>query len=274
MTSVVISPVGEKPIGGAHPALGQTDSDTRERVDEAYPDLLLNARFLLPFLSLSATTLIGFGIVRGMCQAGVPQNCNLKGSNQIVQQLLVCLERCFLIVAVGSFGFLFPPRWRTSAQSIGRTVGLHLFALASCAAVAGVLTDVDIRSGMNGKRIVVGVLLILFLLTPLVYTLVAHNTLAQRLKSLGVFVCYTAFLAATAGIGGLHVHHWTYSFILLVVWQTPTRVKPEHEESTFHHLLVRWCHLASMFAVGILIQGFAAYSSLYFYISTSTTFND
>jgi hypothetical protein len=265
LTSVVVSPVGEKSVGGVQ-------NDLTDREDEGYPDLLLHRSFLLPYVSLCLTILAGFGLVRGMCDASIPDNCNLTGSNQIVQQLIACLERGFLVCAVGNMAFLFPAGWHTQTRSIVRTVLLHLFAIASCAAVAGALNDASIRSGMNGKRLAVAVLLAIFLLVPLLYTLGWHNTPRQRFKSLAVFLVYLAFLIATAGIGGLHIHHWSWSFILLVVWQTPLRVKETHEDSACHRAMVWWCHGASMFAVGVMVQGFAAYSSLYFFISKSKPF--
>ena len=271
LKSVVISPVTAR---GREKSVGGIQNDLTDREDEGYPDLLLHKHFLLPYLSLSLTIFAGFGMIRGMCRHGVPDNCNLTGSTQIVQQLIACLERGFLVCAVGCLSFLFPSGWHSSSRSTAYTVFLHLFALASAAAVDGALSDADIRSGKSGKRIAVAVILVVFLVVPLIYTLIWQNTNRQRLKSLGVVIVYLSFLIATAGVGGLHIHHWSWSFILLVVWQTPIRVKDTQEDSPFHKFMVYWCHVASMFAVGVMIQGFAAYSSLYFFISTSPPFDN
>jgi hypothetical protein len=226
------------------------------------PDLLRLPCFLVPFAGVAATVLVGFGVVRGMCRHGVPDNCNLAESTHVIEQLIACLERCFLILAIGNLAFVTVrrARWRYALV-------LHACALVSCVAVSGALHDADIRAGgANGKCIAVALVLATGLLVPLTYTLVAQNTRGQRWKSLAVVLAYGAFLIATAGVGGLHIHHWSWSFIYLLVAQPTTHL---HTHARMHCALVVWSHVACMVALGVLIQGFAAYSSLFFFISTT-----
>jgi hypothetical protein len=233
-----------------------------------YPDLLLDSSFLLPFISLSCLMLGAFGVVRGMCFEGVPGNCNLVGSTQILQQLLASIERIFLVVAIGDMSFLFPAGWRSKSTTIAYAVLMHVIALAATVIVSAGLKDYSIRHGMGPLRIGVAVILIVILLPPLIYSIVWQYTSQRRWKALAIFGLYITFLIANAGLKELHVHHWTWGYMYLLLLYPAVTVQETQRDSCFHRFMVVWCHVASMIALGVLIQGLAAYGGLFFFIST------
>lgn len=110
---------------------------------------------------------------------------------------------------------------------------------------------------------------------------VQHYSPARRLRALALFLLYLIFLIANAGIGRLHVHHWTWSFLYLTLLYPPPAYdndagdshaaaadsEEEKQRMTWRRAAVRWAHLASMAALGILIQGLAAYGSAFYFIS-------
>lgn len=204
------------------------------QMETAYPDVLLLRGFLLPLVSLCALTFGAFGVMRGLCSAGVPGNCDLQASTLIVQQLLACIERVFLVIAVsGSWQFLwhsaFVDRGAASSKAAARSLLvrirypllLHVVALCACIACSGLLTDRAVLYGSGPLRIVVGVLAAAIMLPPLVWCVIAVYSAAQRWKALGIFVVYAAFAVAEAGLQALHVHHWTWAFLYLSVLYPP-----------------------------------------------------
>ena len=256
----------------------------------AYTDLLLSSNFLLPFISLTVVCLISFGVLRGMCHDGIPGNCKFYASTLLVQQVLLCIERMFLVVAISDMGFLFPQGWRQQRSAILYSIVMHLIAFIAAIVVSAAMEDKRIRAGFGPLRIVVAIIIILILIPPLLYSIIYQYTPRRRLKALCIFIVYLVFLIATGILGGLHVHHWTWSFIYLVLLYPPTTYKSNHptndhhsavtpqavsmstlsfpSSSSLHSICIVWSHLASMIALGILIQGMAAYGSMFFYVSS------
>lgn len=243
-----------------------------------YTDLLLQTSFLTPFLSMTGLTLVTFGVIQGMCKGDVPGNCNLSDPAILTQQLLSSIERIFIIVAIGEMAFLFPEGWSSRPATIAYTFALHLVCLIAAIVASAVLKEESVRHGMGAPRIILAIVIIVIIIPPLIYCAIYHYTVKQRWKGLAIFLLYLTFLIATAVIGGLHVHHWSWGFIYLlllyppsgpaIAWPCVPRATSAPPISTFHRVMIIWSYLAAMFAGGVMMQGFAAYGSFFLYIST------
>lgn len=257
-----------------------------------YPDLLLHASFLRPFFSLFLALLCSFVLVRGMCARAVPDNCKLSEGTLLAQQVLASVERLFLVVAIGDFGFLWgrvaPTRVWWKAQRPVRCWLLHLVCVISAVVVSAALVDRRLRKGTSGVRILVAVVLVVLLLPPLIFCFVRRYTPWQRLKVLALIVVYIAFLIASAALNALHIHHWTWGWIYVAVLYPPhdddcerstlgasgagaaaTSVGPAVTSgpSSIGRVMDLWSRVALMIGLGILFEGLAAYGSGYFFIS-------
>jgi hypothetical protein len=261
-------------------------------VAATYPDLLLQPAFVRPFLSLTALMLACFGIVRGMCSGGVPDNCDLLDSNLMVQQILASIAQVFLVVAISDLNFLWRGYGATLASRVIdhgcfsrhfellRTIALHLIALIVCVLTSAILKDYSIRHGFGILRILVGIGLLIALLPPLVFLLVWKYSWHQRLKAALILALYLAFLFTALGMKALHVHHWTYSYVYLSLLYPP--IYCEFSSAQFPHksnrcvpgikrFMILWCQLASMIAFGILVEGLCAYGNSNYFINVGNS---
>ena len=281
---------------------GSLGKDGSSSSSSAIPDLLLRPAFLWPFLSLCVLTFACFGIIRAMCAGSVPDNCNLGDHTLLVQQILASVERMFLVVAVSDFHFLWGDSlagvaakalrdnstgWTAWRPHILRPLLFHLLSLASCIVVSAALSAQSVRQGMGAARVVVAIVLLVVLLPPLVYCVLARYSPARRAKALCVVVLYLAFLLANAGLKALHVHHWTWAWVYLAVHYAPSQAAVttaaqaaslgapgpassanEQGSEPARRFMDEWARCSSMVALGILIEGLTAYGSSFFFIST------
>jgi len=246
-------------------------------------DLLLlrpSALFLVPFSVVCAAALVAFGLVRGMCNHGVPPNCNLNQVSSVLQQLISLIERIFLVAVLGGFGFIVCTRDRWK-----QTFGMICILVATCGIVSGGLTDAHIGQGTSPVRFIVGIILLGCLLPPLIHHFSLVYSARQRWKALGIFSFYLVFIIANAAIGELHLHHWTWSFIYLTLLYHKHQQHPPSlhldaqppipiatnttrtRASTAAQIMHCWGHVSSMIATGIMVNGIAAYGSLYHFRS-------
>jgi magnesium-transporting ATPase (P-type) len=295
----------------ATPATAATK--TLNTISSSSVDVLLLHYSSLTFLYLATVGCAAFGALKGLIiDNNLPDNASYPADFQTIQLLLSMLERILLIVILGNFNWLrlsqlynyyfiannnhkdeldsTPISSQINDERSARRQLLYVFwnwfvILAVSILVSVVLEWHNIRSGSAPQRVIVAIIVVLILIPPLILDFTLFYDKSQRIRSLVLLGIYLVFLIAQAGLGGLHLHHWTYSFIFLIIFYPPHTkdviynrgsfnvsnaiVRDNNHCQRFYSVLYYWSHFAACFAMGICLEGLVVYGSAYHFHSSS-----